>query len=74
MGLSVNVLDKDKNEIDLKNNFDDEDDFGLPPLIDDEAFSNVEDDMDGYSVEDIPEEDDDFDFSEDDFSDNEEEF
>ena len=74
LGLSVNVLDKDKNEIDLKNNFDDEDDFGLPPLIDDEAFSNVEDDMDGYSVEDIPEEDDDFDFSEDDFSDDEEEF
>jgi DNA-directed RNA polymerase subunit beta len=63
LGLSVSVLDKEKNEIDLKNDYDD-DDYGLPPLIDDEAFTNVEDEMDGYTVEDIPEEDDDIDFSE----------
>ena len=60
LGLAVKVLDNDKNEIDLKNNFDEDDDFGLPPIVDDEAFSNVEveSDMDGFAIEDANDEDD----------------
>jgi len=52
LGLDVKVLDKNNEEIDLKQNFDDDDDIGLQP-IDDDAFSDVEveDDMDGYGVE-----------------------
>ena len=52
LGLDVKVLDKDNEEIDLKQNFDDDDDMGLQP-VDDDAFSDVEveDDMDGYGVE-----------------------
>ncbi len=51
LGLDVKVLDKYNEEIDLKQNFDD-DDIGLPP-IDDDAFSDVEveEDMDGYALE-----------------------
>ena len=30
LGLDVKVLDKDNEEIDLKQNFDDDDDIGLP--------------------------------------------
>ena len=57
LGLDVKVLDKDDEEIDLKQTFDDDDDMGLQP-VDDEAFSDVtvEDDMEGFGVEDVPEE------------------
>ena len=51
LGLDVKVLDKDNQEIDLKQNFDD-DDMGLSrgdPMFDEE---NVADDLDGYSMED----------------------
>lgn len=41
LGLDVTVLDKDNEEIDLKQNFDDDDDIGLHK-VDDEAFSEVE--------------------------------
>ncbi|MCI8496874.1 MAG: DNA-directed RNA polymerase subunit beta [Clostridiales bacterium] len=41
LGLDVTVLDKDNQEIDLKQTFDDDDDMGIHP-VDDEAFSNVE--------------------------------
>ncbi len=41
LGLDVTVLDKDNQEIDLKQTFDDDDDIGIHP-VDDEAFSNVE--------------------------------
>ena len=52
LGLDVKVLDKDNQEIDLKRNFDDEDDMGFHH--DDTAFDeqNVADDLDGYSMED----------------------
>ena len=52
LGLDVKVLDKDNQEIDLKQNFDDEDDMGFHH--DDTAFEeqNVADDLDGYSMED----------------------
>ena len=52
LGLDVKVLDKDNKEIDLKQNFDDEDDMGFHH--DDTAFDeqNVADDLDGYSMED----------------------
>ncbi len=63
LGLDVRVLDKDNNEIDLRQNFDDE---MILPVVestgdfdDDEAFSNVNDaeDADGYSVTDEDSED-----------------
>ncbi len=52
LGLDVKVLDENNEEIDLKQNFDDDDDLGLQP-IDDAAFSDVEveGDLDGYGVE-----------------------
>ena len=52
LGLDVKVLDKDNQEIDLKQNFDDEDDMGFHH--DDTAFDeqNVADDLDGYSMDD----------------------
>ena len=51
LGLNVNVLDKDKNEIDLKQNFD-SDDIGLQPT-DEEAFRSVNDfeEVEGYTLE-----------------------
>ncbi len=52
LGLDVKVLDKDDQEIDLKQNFDDDDDMGFSrsdSMFDEE---NVADDLDGYSVED----------------------
>ena len=57
LGLDIKVLDKNNEEIDLKQSFDD-DDIGLQH-IDDEAVSNlveVEGDMEGYGVEE-PEDD-----------------
>ena len=57
LGLDLKVLDKNHDEIDLQQNFDDDDDMGLP-IIDDEAFSNVEveADMEGYEVEHVSDE------------------
>ena len=52
LGLDVKVLDKDDQEIDLKQHFDDDDDMGLgrgDPMFDEE---NVADDLEGYSMED----------------------
>ncbi len=54
LGLDVKVLDKNDEEIDLKQSFDDDDDIGLQHM-DDEVLNNlveVEGDMDGYGVED----------------------
>ncbi len=58
LGLDVKVLDKDENEIDLKQSFDDDDDIGLgSPVIpedEDTDFENdtVADDLDGFGLED----------------------
>ena len=51
LGLDIRVLDADKNEIDLKQTFDDDDDLGMI-TPDDEAFSTVanEGEFDGYGV------------------------
>ena len=48
LGLDVKVLDKDDQEIDLKQNFDDDDDMGFRHFEE----QNVADDLDGYSMED----------------------
>ena len=51
LGLDIRVLDADKNEIDLKQNFDDDDDIGMIEP-DSEAFTLVanESEFDGYGV------------------------
>ena len=51
LGLDIRVLDADKNEIDLKQNFDDDDDIGMIEP-DSEAFKMVADEseFDGYGV------------------------
>lgn len=53
LALDIRVLDKDGNEIDLKQDFDDDDDIGMHHM-DDGAFENVavEGDMEGYAVRD----------------------
>ncbi len=38
LGLDVKVLDKDNEEIDLKQTFDDDDDVGLPRMGDDDTL------------------------------------
>ena len=51
LGLDIKVLDEDKNEIDLKQNFDDDDDMGVIDT-DSEAFSTVanESEFTGFGV------------------------
>lgn len=58
LALDIRVLDKDGNEIDLKQDFDDDDDIGMHHM-DDGAFENVavEGDMEGYAVHDAEDED-----------------
>ncbi|HIR53747.1 MAG TPA: DNA-directed RNA polymerase subunit beta [Candidatus Onthovicinus excrementipullorum] len=57
LGLDIMVLDKDNNEIDLKQNIDGDDTEGFRP--EDAGFSNVNDaeDSEGFMVEDNGEED-----------------
>ncbi len=70
LGLDVKVLDKDNQEIDLKQNFDDDDDMGFnhgDTMFDEQ---NVADDLEGYSMEDEngdPLEEEEFGSDEDDF-------
>ncbi len=58
LGLDVKVLDKDNEEIDLKQTFDDDDDIGLgTPAIPEDAdmdfnMDNVADDLSGFGLED----------------------
>ena len=58
LGLDVKVLDKDNEEIDLKQTFDDDDDIGLgtPAIPEDEdmdfGMDNVADDLSGFGLED----------------------
>ena len=51
LGLDIKVLDEDKNEIDLKQTFEDDDDLGMVDP-DREAFTMVADEseFDGYGV------------------------
>ena len=57
LGLDVKVLDKNNEEIDLKQNFDDDDDIGFTPSDDLFQEQNVADDMDGYTVDEGDEDD-----------------
>ncbi|MFR2658809.1 MAG: DNA-directed RNA polymerase subunit beta [[Clostridium] leptum] len=63
LGLDVKILDKDEQEIDLKQNFDDDDDIGLNDggtiLEEDEVMTS----MDGYTLEDDPDDNNMFDDS-----------
>ena len=64
--LDIKVLDKNDEEIDLRQSFDDDDDIGLTPsdpVFDEETVEDGE--MDGYSIENEDGEEDDF-FSSDD--------
>lgn len=64
LALDVKVLDKDNQEIDLKQTFDDDDDIGLHPVLDESDY--VEDgDFDGYTVEEPELEEDSYDFDSD---------
>ncbi|MBC8570157.1 DNA-directed RNA polymerase subunit beta [Zongyangia hominis] len=53
--LDVKVLDADDQEIDLKQTFDDDEDMGLAPVEEPSTFENqeveVEEDLEGYGVE-----------------------
>ncbi len=59
LGLDIKVLNKDKQEIDLKQTFEDDDELSMV-TVDDDAFSTVtnEGELDGYGVEDAEPEDD----------------
>ena len=55
LGLDIRVLDKDNNEVDLKQNFDEDDDIGLskPVMADEFDGSVVEDgDLAGFGLQD----------------------
>ena len=52
LGLDVKVLDKDNQEIDLRQNFDDDDDMGFSPNGGNFDEPDVADNLDGYSVDD----------------------
>ncbi len=60
LGLDIKVLDKNNEEIDLKQNFDDDDDMGFTPSNDmfEEPTVAEEGDLDGYTMEDADDEDD----------------
>ncbi len=51
--LDVKVLDKNNDEIDLRQDFDDDDDMGLTPVDDsfDEKYVNEDGDMEGYNID-----------------------
>lgn len=51
LALNVKVLDKNNKEIDLQQSFDD-DDIGLQPVVDEEAFQEVEveNEFEGYDI------------------------
>ena len=62
LGLDIKVLDKDNEEIDLRQSFDDDDDVGLTPgdQVFDEENVATDGDFDGYSIENEYGEEDDF--------------
>ena len=55
LGLDIKVLDRDKQEIDLKQTFEEDEELNVVTVdpVDDEAFSTVanENELDGYGVE-----------------------
>lgn len=55
LGLDVKVLNKNEEEIDLKQTFDDDDNMGLSPVGGDFHEEEVVTSLDGFSLEDDPE-------------------
>ena len=51
LALDVKVLDKNNDEIDLKQNFDDDDDIGFNPQEENFDEPNVADELEGFSVD-----------------------
>jgi len=51
LGLDVKVLNKNDDEIDLRQNFDDDDDIGFNPSNDNFDEPIVADELEGYTVE-----------------------
>ena len=60
LGLDIKVLNKDKQEIDLKQTFDDDEELNMV-TVDEDAFSSVtnEEELEGYGVEEAEAADDD---------------
>ena len=55
LGLDIKVLDKDENEIDLKQTFDDDEDMGFTPMVSDGPDfqeETVADSLEGFGLED----------------------
>ena len=63
LGLDVKVLDKDNEEIDLKQNFEEDDDMGLTPASDAFDEPEVMTGLDGYMLEEDPDDNNMFDDS-----------
>lgn len=63
MGLDIKVLDKDEKEIDLKQTFDDDDNMGLTPVGKDFHEDEVVTSLDGFTLEDDPDDNNMFDES-----------
>ena len=61
LGLDIKVLNKDKQEIDLKQTFEDDEEISMV-TVDDDAFSTVtnEGELDGYGMEEPETDDEDF--------------
>ena len=57
LALDVKVLDADNEEIDLRQNFDDDDDIGFNPQEDNFEEPAVADNLEGFSVDDAEDED-----------------
>ncbi len=66
LGLDMRVLDKDNQEINLEQNFDDEDDMGLEPIMEEEYINDLN--LDDVMI-DGPDDIDDEDLDEDDLDD-----
>ena len=63
LGLDIKVLDKNKNEIDLKQTFDDDDNMGLIPAGKNFHEDEVVTSLDGFTLEDDPDDNNMFDES-----------
>ena len=63
LGLDIKVLDKDEKEIDLKQTFDDDDNMGLTPAGKDFHEDEVVTSLDGFTLEDDPDDNNMFDES-----------
>lgn len=63
LGLDIKVLDKDEKEIDLKQTFDDDDNMGLTPVGKDFHEDEVVTSLDGFTLEDAPDDNNMFDES-----------